>query len=77
MAFLAGVPVGLLTAAILWINQFPDLQGDKSTGKHNLVVTIRTMFQHYDDRLLKPANAGTINLHLVTGILLSIGIWVG
>ncbi|MFQ5917919.1 MAG: 1,4-dihydroxy-2-naphthoate octaprenyltransferase [Candidatus Binatia bacterium] len=124
VAFLAGIPVGLLTAAILWINQFPDLQGDESTGKHNLVVVlgkararygyillvggafttiavmaaldmipllslislpaaylavvaVRTLFQHYDDRLLKPANAGTINLHLVTGILLSIGIWVG
>lgn len=124
VAFLVGIPVGLLTAAILWINQFPDLEGDRSTGKNNLVVilgkararygyvllvgaafgliilmtflnilpvlslialpaaylgvkAIGTMFQHYDGRLLRPANAGTINLHLVTGLLLSAGIWLG
>lgn len=124
VAFLAGIPAGLLTAAILWINEFPDLEGDRATGKDNLVVVlgkararygyvllvggafgvivvmailgvipllslialpalylgyraITTMFHHYDSRLLRPANAGTVNLHLVTGILLSIGIWLG
>ncbi|MFQ6673175.1 MAG: 1,4-dihydroxy-2-naphthoate octaprenyltransferase [Fidelibacterota bacterium] len=124
MALLAGIPVGLLTAAILWINEFPDVEGDKATGKNTLVVVlgkararygylllvggafalivvmafldifpllslialpgaylgvkaIKTLFKHYDDRLLMPANAGTINLHLVTGLLLCVGIWVG
>jgi len=124
VAFLVGIPVGLLTTAILWINQFPDLEGDRSTGKHNLVVmlgkerarygyvflvavafvfiivlavigilpllslitlpalilgfnVIKTMFRFYDSPLLRPANAGTINLHLVTGLLLCIGIWLG
>ncbi|MEE9166644.1 MAG: 1,4-dihydroxy-2-naphthoate octaprenyltransferase [Candidatus Neomarinimicrobiota bacterium] len=124
VAFLAGIPVGLLTAAILWINEFPDLAGDKATGKKTLVVVLgkvrarygyvllvggaftligvmaflgvlpllslivlpalylavtatRTMFRHYDDRLLRPANAGTINLHLVTGVLLIVGVWLG
>jgi 1,4-dihydroxy-2-naphthoate octaprenyltransferase len=123
VAFLAGIPLGLLTTAILWINQFPDFDGDRSTGKNNLVVVLgkskarygyvalvagafisiivmagmgtlpwlslmvlpavylafratRTLFQHYGDRLLRPANAGTINLHLVTGILFCIGIWI-
>jgi 1,4-dihydroxy-2-naphthoate octaprenyltransferase len=38
--FLAGVPIGLLTIAILWINQFPDEEADKATGKHNLVVVL-------------------------------------
>jgi len=38
--FLAGVPIGLLTIAILWINQFPDLESDKATGKNNLVVVL-------------------------------------
>lgn len=38
--FLAGVPIGLLTVAILWINQFPDVAADKATGKHNLVVVL-------------------------------------
>lgn len=124
VAFLVGIPAGLLTAAILWINEFPDLEADKATGKHNLVVVLgkakarygyvllvggafgliaamvllgilpllslialpalylgvkamSTMFTHYDDRLLRPANAGTINLHLLTGILLCVGIWLG
>ena len=34
------VPIGLLTIAILWINQFPDLEADKATGKNNLVVVL-------------------------------------
>jgi 1,4-dihydroxy-2-naphthoate octaprenyltransferase len=38
--FLAGVPIGLLTIAILWINQFPDVEADKASGKNNLVVTL-------------------------------------
>jgi 1,4-dihydroxy-2-naphthoate polyprenyltransferase len=39
-AFFAGIPVGLLTTAILWINQFPDMASDALTGKHNLVVVL-------------------------------------
>jgi 1,4-dihydroxy-2-naphthoate octaprenyltransferase len=38
--FLVGIPVGLLTTAILWINQFPDEVADKATGKINLVVVL-------------------------------------
>jgi 1,4-dihydroxy-2-naphthoate octaprenyltransferase len=123
VAFLAGIPLGLLTTAILWINQFPDYEGERATGKNNLVVVLgkskarygyvalvagafalivvmalmgplpllslialpavyvayratRTLFQHYGDRLLRPANAGTINLHLLTGVLFCIGIWI-
>lgn len=38
--FLVGVPVGLLTTAILWINQFPDEAADRISGKHNLVVVL-------------------------------------
>ncbi|MEE9161672.1 MAG: 1,4-dihydroxy-2-naphthoate octaprenyltransferase [Candidatus Neomarinimicrobiota bacterium] len=124
LALLAGVPVGLLTAAILWINEIPDISGDKSTGKNTLVAVLGgararygylvlvvgafaviaatallgifplislvallgaylavkatgTLFEHYAGPGLKPANAGTINLHLVTGLLLTIGYWVG
>ncbi len=38
--FLVGIPIGLLTIAILWINQFPDEEADKATGKINLVVVM-------------------------------------
>ena len=37
-AALAGIPIGLLVAAIVYVNQFPDHDGDKATGKNNLVV---------------------------------------
>jgi len=38
--FLIGLPIGLLTTAILWINQFPDEDSDRATGKINLVVIL-------------------------------------
>ncbi|SVC80103.1 uncharacterized protein METZ01_LOCUS332957, partial [marine metagenome] len=41
------------------------------------INAIKVLYQYYDNRLLQPANAGTINMHLVTGILLCIGIWLG
>ncbi|MGH8500646.1 MAG: prenyltransferase, partial [Methylococcales bacterium] len=39
MALLVGLPVGLLTANILLINEVPDAESDASTGKNHLVVT--------------------------------------
>ena len=123
-ALLAGIPIGLLVAAIVYVNEFPDHDGDKATGKDTLIVVfgpekarlgyvllvagaftsiilmalngtlpmlslialpaayfgvkaIKTLYKYYNDRLLLPANAGTINMHLVTGLLFCIGIWLG
>tara|TARA_B110000116_G_scaffold35456_1_gene27478 strand:- start:954 stop:2228 length:1275 start_codon:yes stop_codon:yes gene_type:complete len=123
-AVLAGIPIGFLVAAIVYVNQFPDHDGDKATGKNNLVVvfgperarigyvllvvgafisiivmalngtfpmlslmalvtsvfsiyTIKTLYKHYDNRLLQPANAGTIALHFITGVFFCVGIWLG
>lgn len=39
-AFLAGLPLGLFTAAILWINEIPDAPADRAAGKANLVVVL-------------------------------------
>ena len=39
-AFLFGIPLGLLTTAILWINQFPDRASDQLAGKNHLVVVL-------------------------------------
>ena len=36
--FLIGIPLGLLTTNILFINQYPDYKSDKKSGKINLVV---------------------------------------
>jgi 1,4-dihydroxy-2-naphthoate polyprenyltransferase len=38
--FFIGLPIGLLTTAILWINQFPDMASDAQAGKNNLVVVL-------------------------------------
>jgi len=35
---LASVPLGLLIAAFLWINEFPDFLADRQANKRNLVV---------------------------------------
>jgi len=125
-ASLSGIPIGFLVAAIVFVNQFPDHDGDKATGKNNLVVvfgpekarigyvfliagafisiitlalarpgtfpilslislitsfysiyTIKTLYKYYDNRLLQPANAGTIGLHFLTGLFFCAGIWLG
>ena len=123
-ALLAGIPIGLLVAAIVYMNEFPDHDGDKATGKDTLIVVfgleqarlgyvflvvgafvsiivmalngtlptlslialpaaylgiraVQTLYKYYNDRLLLPANAGTINMHLVTGLLFCVGIWLG
>jgi 1,4-dihydroxy-2-naphthoate polyprenyltransferase len=38
--FWIGAPIGLLTIAILWVNQFPDMASDAAAGKRNLVVVL-------------------------------------
>ncbi|MBW2171418.1 MAG: 1,4-dihydroxy-2-naphthoate octaprenyltransferase [Deltaproteobacteria bacterium] len=39
-AFLLGIPLGLLITAVIWINQFPDLEADRDAGKRNWVVRL-------------------------------------
>ena len=119
--FLVGLPLGLLVTAILWINQFPDAESDRLTGKINLVVLlgrerarwgylllvglafglllwglVSGLFppgaglmligiplaayagwiavRRYNERSLVRANAMTIQLHLVAGLLLAAGL---
>ena len=123
-AFLAGIPIGFLIAAVVYMNEFPDYDSDKATGKNTLIVVFgpekaragyvalvasafasivilalngtvpmlsliallavyfgftatRTLYKYYNNRLLQPANWGTIIMHSVTGILFCIGIWNG
>jgi 1,4-dihydroxy-2-naphthoate polyprenyltransferase len=121
--FFVGLPIGLFTTAILWINQFPDMEADALTGKTNLVVllgrrrarwgylllmmaafgsallgvllgylpptsllmlaglpmaayTTLLLFRHYGERSLIKANSNTILLHLVSGLLLAVGLYI-
>lgn len=38
--FLVSIPVGILIALVLFINEFPDYVGDKAVGKRTLVVVL-------------------------------------
>lgn len=38
--FLISLPLGILIALVLFINEFPDYQADKAAGKRNLVVIL-------------------------------------
>ena len=123
-SFLVGIPIGLLIAAVVYMNEFPDHESDKASGKNTLIVVFgperaragyvalvasafvsivimalngtlpmlsliallavyfgytatKTLYKYYNNRLLQPANWGTIIMHSVTGILLTIGIWLG
>ncbi|MHB0859088.1 MAG: 1,4-dihydroxy-2-naphthoate octaprenyltransferase [Anaerolineae bacterium] len=117
----ASVPIGLLIAAVLYINEFPDWAADKAAGRRTVVVVlgsaravwgyvglmvasyvavvggvllgflpaatllglltlplawrgVRGALRHYDETLrLIPTNAITIQVHLLTGLLLSLG----
>ena len=44
---LIGIPLGLLTVNILFINQFPDYQSDKKSDKINLVVLFGKKFSRW------------------------------
>ncbi|HID07860.1 MAG TPA: 1,4-dihydroxy-2-naphthoate octaprenyltransferase [Armatimonadetes bacterium] len=39
-ALLASLPIALLIAAVLWVNEFPDLESDAQVGKNHLVVRL-------------------------------------
>lgn len=115
----ASIPVGLLIAGVLYINEFQDAPADGAVGKDHLVVrlgrrraalgytllmggtytvivlaavlritspftlialatlpvairAVSVARAHYDEYLkLVPANAGTVFVHLLTGLLLS------
>jgi 1,4-dihydroxy-2-naphthoate octaprenyltransferase len=118
---IAAIPVSLLIAGVLYINQFQDMEADASVRKDHLVVrlgrrrgvwlyqailgatylaiiasvaagaispfallalptafialqAIRTARRHYDDYLkLAPANAAQVMIHMLAGLLLTLG----
>jgi len=46
-AFVMGIPQGFLITGVIWINEFPDYDADKSVGKNNLVVRIGPEMARY------------------------------
>lgn len=123
--FLISIPIGILIALVLFINEFPDYAADKAVGKRTLVVILgkkRSVILYHSlltatyltiislvifkflpficliallslplafrafviskknfDKIyeLLPANASTIGLHSIIGLLLCIGFILG
>ena len=69
IAALLGIPVGLLTTAILWINEFPDAPSDALAGKTHLVVTIGTSAARWGYVALLAVAFGTLVLLVALGAL--------
>ena len=65
---LVGVPVGLLTAAILWINEFPDAPSDEATGKEHLVVVLGKRAARWGYVGLLLGAFGLVGIGAATGI---------
>lgn len=68
-AFFVGLPAGLLTTAILWINQFPDMASDELTGKYNLVVVLGKQRARWGYVLLMVAAFGLSLVGVMLGVL--------
>jgi 1,4-dihydroxy-2-naphthoate octaprenyltransferase len=41
-ALAVSIPVSLWIAAVIWVNQFPDMEADSATGKRTMVVRLGT-----------------------------------
>jgi len=125
LSFWTSFPIGFLITAILYVNQYPDYEADKSVRKNHLVVTfgksggragfyflifgnyaaiilavlfagltpyalmalltlpialktVRIFAREYEKiKEFIPAQAGTIQVHLLTGLLMSVGCVIG
>lgn len=64
---LLAIPYGLLTSALLYINQFPDREADAAAGKHHLVVRLG----------VKRARWGYLLMVLAANLTLLILSWLG
>lgn len=69
VAALLGVPVGLLTTAILWINEFPDAPSDALAGKNHLVVVMGTSAARWGYAALLIGAYGVLGLLVASGAL--------
>lgn len=64
----ASIPIGLLTTAILYINEFPDYEADKEAAKLNLVVRLGTARAVPGYFLLMAVNYTIIAAAALTGL---------
>lgn len=73
---LLAIPLGLLIAAFLWINEFPDCRADAASGKRTLVVRLG---KHRASRLFGGLVALAYGLLALLPLLTSLpaGVWLG
>jgi 1,4-dihydroxy-2-naphthoate polyprenyltransferase len=69
MSFFIGLPIGLLTTAILWINQFPDMASDAAAGKVNLVVVLGKDRARWGYLAILAAAFGAVLAGIAMGVL--------
>jgi len=65
---LASIPVSLLIAGVLYINEFPDYMADKAVGKNTLVVRLGRQGAAYGYALIMLGTYASILLNAVAGI---------
>lgn len=67
-ALLLSIPLGILVAAFLWINEFPDYRSDLAAGKRTLVVRLgRRAASRAFAALIAVAFAGLVAIAATTG----------
>ena len=68
-AFLASLPLGLMIAAFLWVNEIPDRRADALAGKRTLVVRLGTRrAAHAYPAIVAAAFAFAAALPRITGV---------
>jgi 1,4-dihydroxy-2-naphthoate octaprenyltransferase len=67
----AGMAFGLLVAAVLFINEFPDLRADAATGKHTLVARLGARRASFAYLVVVTAAVSTLLSGIFLGVLAS------
>ena len=68
-ALAASLPVSLWIAAVIWVNQFPDMEADSATGKRTMVVRLGVERSVSMYSTLQMAAAGVIAGAVILGML--------
>lgn len=72
---LASLPLGLLIAAFLWVNEFPDARADAASGKRTLVVRLGRRRASQVFALI--LGAAFLGLALLPFAGVPVGVWLG
>lgn len=66
---LVSAPYGLLVAALLYVNQFPDLRADAAAGKHHWVVRLGARRARWGYLALMVAAYGLLGAMVLAGVV--------